>query len=88
MGLKFEQKLSKIFLIYCNFFSIKDEIQFENQCDYINATIVEYNDWLNGNLIKLDSEFKKFDKKHFWAYCDYKYMNDLVEKKIIDESVI
>ena len=69
-----------------------EEIQFENQCNYVDATIREFIEWKsfkkqghsNNKKPKLDGPFENFNLDDNWAYADYKYMADFFqESKII-----
>ena len=66
----------------------KAKVQFENECAYIKATMRDYQAWTNGTLLDNTSAFNKYDINKYWAYCDYKYMINLVRGSIIDECVI
>nr|CAB3254555.1 HSPB1-associated protein 1 [Phallusia mammillata] len=53
----------------------KDDIQWENECQYIKASMSEFLDW---NDSKFTSEpFSKLDRSENWAYADYIYIKDL-----------
>ncbi len=67
-------------------------VQFENECEYVDATMEEYLNWIScskedGTKRKRRKEdlmdtsrssFESFDPNDYWAYADYKYMNNLV----------
>lgn len=60
------------------------QIQFENQCEYVEATLDDFLEWYNSDsIISVKNPFKKFHKEEYWAYADYKYMIGLFK----DESV-
>jgi hypothetical protein len=63
-------------------------VQFENECQYINATMSEFLEWNQSNNKKRKSTpnpFDSFDQNDYWAYADYKYMIDLLNS---DENSI
>jgi hypothetical protein len=82
-------------------YNFKD-IQFENQCDYVDATLDEFIEWKNSlnfensaKRLKLDESgctnpFDEYSLDENWAYADYKYMIELVDsaENKLDPNVI
>lgn len=80
-------------------FMFSAKTQFENQCDYVEAEIGEFVEWVEksrktSKKPKLDENessrsLNEFDPEEYWAYADYKYMIELLkpEQSRIDRSV-
>lgn len=49
------------------------DIQFETQCNYVDATVEHFLAWSSRKPI-FPSPFAPFDSCDYWAYADYKYM--------------
>ncbi len=72
-------------------------MQYENECDYVEATIAEFNQWLAKKKANSDNNTELFDPTPFddfdlndnWGYADYKYMVDFVDpnKQTINPNV-
>lgn len=84
------------------FLKFKVEIQFENQCEYEEATMNEFLEWISSGdenkeisnkKQKLNDSnmgpFEQYNSDEYWAYADYKYMVELLkaDSKTIDDSV-
>lgn len=50
------------------------DVQWETSCPSVNATLVEFNEWING-VDSMSNPFYKYPKESWWAYADYIYMN-------------
>lgn len=68
---------------------LKAKVQFENECNYIEATFSEFYESIhknpnleekNAKKIKIENALKDFDPGTHWAYADYKYMIELINK--------
>ncbi|XP_073401390.1 HSPB1-associated protein 1 isoform X4 [Dendrobates tinctorius] len=53
---------------------VEKEPQFETRCDYVDATIAQFQDWVSGISEKASGPFGQFDGAESWAYADYKYL--------------
>jgi HSPB1-associated protein 1 len=66
-------------------------VQFENECDYIEATVSQFMTWLASTQgekrPKISTPFDPYAPKDYWAYADYKYMIELIEKNKSLENV-
>lgn len=60
-----------------------NKVQFENECEYVEADMSDFALWLNSSnkqkRSRICTPFDQFDPKDFWAYADYKYMIELCE---------
>jgi hypothetical protein len=70
-------------------------VQFENQCDYVDASVPQFLEWLDEtnaqvhdkkrklnpeqNEANEENPFKNHDRNIFWAYCDYKHMIEFLK---------
>ncbi len=61
-------------------------VEFENECEYVEATTQEFVEWKDGAM-KTNSPFAKYDINENWAYADYKYMIELVDENLLDSWV-
>ncbi|XP_075685158.1 HSPB1-associated protein 1 isoform X2 [Rhinoderma darwinii] len=57
------------------------EPQFETQCDYVDGTIRQFQEWISGNCQEESGPFGRFDSAESWAYADYKYLALLFKDK-------
>ena len=62
------------------------KVQFENECQYVEATMSEFIVWNESDSEGLTKKrklntnpFDSFDKLEYWAYADYKYMIELLK---------
>ncbi|XP_078084011.1 HSPB1-associated protein 1 homolog isoform X3 [Mustelus asterias] len=55
--------------------------QFETHCDYVQATLQEFLDWLHGEPDVSAGLFDAFPRSQYWAYADYKYIAMTFEEK-------
>ncbi|XP_071978177.1 HSPB1-associated protein 1 isoform X2 [Engystomops pustulosus] len=53
---------------------VDTEPQFEPQCDYIDGTIRQFQDWVSGSTHEASGPFFRYDPAESWAYADYKYL--------------
>lgn len=63
-------------------------MQFENECDYVNASLNDFLKWHNSSHIDTNNPFRKYDKNEYWVYADYKYMVELIEKSFEKVNII
>jgi len=54
------------------------EVQWENKCDYINASVGEFTEWVSGEC-SAGNALLNYDRKTHSCYADYKYMAELFE---------
>lgn len=68
---------------YIDFSSRETAVQFETDCDYIEASVTDFQNWINHQSPPSNTQCKKgqslsnFKEEDYWAYADYKYMKDL-----------
>ncbi|XP_072436013.1 HSPB1-associated protein 1 homolog isoform X1 [Chiloscyllium punctatum] len=55
--------------------------QFETHCEYIQATLQEFLDWLHDESDDSAGQFAAFPRSRYWGYCDYKYVAMIFEEK-------
>lgn len=77
---------------------ILDKTQFENECEYVEAEVSEFIDWLSRAERSSSNKRAKLEKGHaferfysneeFWAYADYKYMIELLDTARLNQNVI
>ncbi|KAM4697931.1 HSPB1-associated protein 1 [Rhinophrynus dorsalis] len=48
--------------------------QFETQCNYIDGTLGQFQDWVSGDSSDRSGHFRHYDRSEYWAYADYKYL--------------
>ncbi|KAM3917224.1 HSPB1-associated protein 1 [Leptodactylus fuscus] len=60
---------------------VDTEPQFEPQCDYIDGTFGQFQDWVSGISADSSGPFSRFDIAESWAYADYKYLALLFRDK-------
>ncbi|XP_069588722.1 HSPB1-associated protein 1 isoform X1 [Ranitomeya imitator] len=53
---------------------VETEPQFETRCNYVDATIGQFQDWVSGNSEEASGPFSRLDSAVSWAYADYKYL--------------
>ncbi|CAH8472824.1 unnamed protein product [Schistosoma turkestanicum] len=46
------------------------EVQWGTSCPFVNATLTEFNEWING-VDNTNNPFSKYPKELWWAYADY-----------------
>lgn len=61
-----------------DFFLFDSEVQWENKCDYISASVREFNEWVSGEC-SAENALLCYDRTKRWCYADYKYMAELFE---------
>lgn len=61
-----------------------NKVQFENECEYVEASLSDFLNWLNFSKEPKKSRnstpFDQFDSDDVWAYADYKYMFEICDK--------
>ena len=55
-------------------------VQWENDCKYIDATIVDFNEWLAGEC-SLNNPLRRYEADDYWCYADYKHMAKIFKDK-------
>ena len=84
------EKLTEFFKYECLTFrigrkSLSNQTQFENECNYVEATVQQFLDWStrseNNKKRKLTEKnlFDSYEFDSYWAYADYKYMLDFID---------
>lgn len=58
--------------------SLFSEVQYENECGFVEATLTQYCQWLDCDQLPNSNPLAALAKDQFWCYADYKYMKDIV----------
>ena len=54
-------------------------VQWETDCDFVEATFEQFVDWLDGTDLKNDTSncLKQYHPTSHWCYADYNHMREL-----------
>ncbi|KAM4626161.1 HSPB1-associated protein 1 [Discoglossus pictus] len=55
--------------------------QFETHCDYVEATLNQFDDWVSGLSLEDSGPFSQYDNSEYWAYADYKYLAEVFKDR-------
>ena len=54
-------------------------MQWEADCDFVEATFQQFVDWLNGTDLEseTDNRLRQYNPTSHWCYADYNHMKEL-----------
>ncbi|KAM4024251.1 HSPB1-associated protein 1 [Anomaloglossus baeobatrachus] len=55
--------------------------QYETGCDFVDASVRQFRDWVSGNPEEASGPFGRFSTAESWAYADYKYLAVLFQDR-------